>query len=357
LTGRKQQNYSHRHNFFLYWHRNFRLVGMNGMTRPKGADLRALEVFQEVCQAETMSQAARRLSMTQPAVSQHVVRLENALGTLLIDRGRRPLRLTPAGEVLRECVGQLLREADTVFAAVRKIGEVPLPTLRMSVPNSLSSTLVPPLYGELMKRLEPGGIHISCDQAVDLSRRFLDREIDLIITSDAMRDMDGLERREICREGYILALPARYQGPTDSLQQLAEHLSLIRFTARNLMGQDVERHLRRVGVEIPHRASFDAPSAVASVVGGGQGFAILTPLCLLEGRTDATKIACRELPTVAFSRTLTLVSRVGELTEVANAVAAAAARVLEFEVLPRIATQVGPDVLRFEIAKDGRLAN
>lgn len=327
------------------------------MARPKGADLRALEVFQEVCQAETMSQAARRLSMTQPAVSQHLVRLENALGTLLVDRARRPLRLTPAGEVLRECVGQLLREADTVFAAVRQLGEVPLPTLRMSVPNSLASTLVPPLYAELMERLEPGSIHVSCDQAVDLSRRFFDREIDLIITSDAMRDMDGLERRDLCREGYMLALPARYKGPTDSLPRLAADLPLIRFTARNNMGQDVERHLRRVGVDIPHHASFDAPSAVASVVGDGQGFAILTPLCLLEGRTDSAKIVCCALPTVAFSRTLTLVSRAGELTDVAEAIAAAAARALTSEVLPRIANQVGPDILRFEIAEDSRLAS
>jgi hypothetical protein len=92
----------------------------------------------------------------------------------------------------------------------------------------------------------------------DLGRRFLNREIDLIITSDAMEDMDGLGRRPLCREGYVLLLPAGYDGPADSLPQLAERMPLIRFSSRNAMGQDVERHLRRVGIDIPRRAAFEA---------------------------------------------------------------------------------------------------
>lgn len=321
------------------------------MARTRGADFRSFEVFQVVCQAGSLGQAARRLAMTQPAVSQHIARLENALGTLLIDRTRRPFRLTPAGEVLRERVGKLLHQAEDAFAAVRKMGEAPLPTLRMSVPSSLASTLIPPLYAELVARLEPGGVTISCDQAVDLGRRFLNREIDLIFTSDAMEDMDGLSRRPLCREGYILLLPAGYDGPADSLPQLAERMPLIRFSSRNAMGQDVERHLRRVGIDIPRRAAFEAPSAVAAVVASGQGFALLTPLCLLEGRPDPAKVRAVPLPTVAFSRTLTLVSRAGELGDVSEAVARAAAETLKTHVMPRLADYVPADVLRLDVLR------
>lgn len=321
------------------------------MAHLKGADLRSLEIFQTICQTRNMGKAAKQLSMTQPAVSQNLARLENALGTLLVDRAQRPLRLTSAGEVLRDRSGKLLLETHNAFEATRRVGKVPLSWLKMSVPGSLASTLIPAFYIELMNHLQPEGITVSCDQVVDLSRRFLDREIDIIISSDAMNNMDGLERRVICQEGYMLALPASYTGPTDSLQKIVEHLPLIRITSRNAMGQDVERHLQRIGIEIPHQAAFDAPSAVIAVVASGQGFSILTPLCLLEGRTKPSNIICRSLPTVAFSRTLTLISRSGEMSEVADTIFSTAIQVLNQEVLPRVWIQIGRDIVRFDIAK------
>lgn len=72
-------------------------------------DPRRLLVFRAVARAGSMSAGARELGWTQPAVSQHLARLERDLGTPLLLRGPTGTDLTAAGEAL-------LRHADAVSA-------------------------------------------------------------------------------------------------------------------------------------------------------------------------------------------------------------------------------------------------
>lgn len=316
---------------------------------PKGVDLKALQVFQAVCQSATLAKAARRLAMTQPAVSQHLTRLENAIGALLLERSQRPFRLTPAGEVLRERVDGLLQDVSRTVTAVRTIGQAPLPSLRISIPTSLSNALAPTLFAELKRHPSPRSVHISCDNALELSRRFLEREIDLIVSADPLDDVDGLGRHPLCRESYMLVLPSKYTGRVDNLQELAEQIPFIRFAPRSTIAMAIDRHLARVGIEIARHASFDSASVVTSVVGQGDGFSIMTPLCLFEGRANRREVVSRSLPIAKFHRTLSLISRTQEQEEIATAVANAARKVLKSKICSRLNSLVGADVASFEV--------
>ncbi len=64
--------------------------------------LNDLEVFVQVCDAGSLSAVARELGCTQPAVSQHVVRLEREVGTALVERRANGVVPTEAGAALRE---------------------------------------------------------------------------------------------------------------------------------------------------------------------------------------------------------------------------------------------------------------
>ncbi|MET0406965.1 MAG: LysR family transcriptional regulator, partial [Hyphomicrobium sp.] len=74
-------------------------------------DLHALEAFLGVCDARSMALAAKKLSLTQPAVSQAIADLETRMGVKLFDRSVRPLALTPAGEIMRQRASALVSEA------------------------------------------------------------------------------------------------------------------------------------------------------------------------------------------------------------------------------------------------------
>ena len=99
-------------------------------------DLKLLTTFREVAVRGSFSDAAAALDFTQPAVSQHISRLEAALGVRVLERNARGVSLTPAGEVLVRHASALLDAARRAEEAVRdaagvgraqvRVGGVPL---------------------------------------------------------------------------------------------------------------------------------------------------------------------------------------------------------------------------------------
>src|SRR5215218_8133546 len=87
-------------------------------------DLKLLTTFREVAVRGSFSDAAAALDFTQPAVSQHISRLETTLGTRVLERSARGVSLTPAGEVLVRHASALLDAARRAEEAVREAGGV-----------------------------------------------------------------------------------------------------------------------------------------------------------------------------------------------------------------------------------------
>jgi DNA-binding transcriptional LysR family regulator len=87
-------------------------------------EIAELRVFLAVASERSFSAAARTLHRTQPAVSQAVRRLEDALGERLFDRSAREGRLTEAGRVLQHYAERLLRLVEEGEAAVRELQDL-----------------------------------------------------------------------------------------------------------------------------------------------------------------------------------------------------------------------------------------
>lgn len=83
-------------------------------------ELRHLRYFHAVAEELSFSKAARRLHIAQPALSRAVQELEAELGSLLLDRSRRVIRLTPGGEVLLREAGVLFERLDETVRKVRR---------------------------------------------------------------------------------------------------------------------------------------------------------------------------------------------------------------------------------------------
>lgn len=67
-----------------------------------------LKVFMEVARKRSFTLAAKALGITQPAVSQNISELEKELGTVLVDRSGRAVKLTAAGLVFEEYASRIL---------------------------------------------------------------------------------------------------------------------------------------------------------------------------------------------------------------------------------------------------------
>ena len=103
--------------------------------------VRALECFVTTLKVGSMSETARKLGITQSAVSQQINNLEKALGAQLVDRMLRPLRPTSDGMQLFSQAEALLEGASRILSSTRNLSERPMPILRLSVLSSLSGIL------------------------------------------------------------------------------------------------------------------------------------------------------------------------------------------------------------------------
>ena len=279
-------------------------------------DLRALEIFLEVCDSGTMAGAALDLKMTQPAVSLSIAELERKTGSRLFDRGVRPLALTTAGGLMRQRASALLAEARQIGPLLQETNRGRVPLIRVGVVDSLSRALTVALAKYLASRADEVSI-LSGLTAIHAGE-LLTRRLDLFLGVDDLEELPGLERWELAREPYVLLLPrgaVKIQTIAD-LKSMAGTMPLIRFSARSQTGLEVERHLRRIGLDVPRSFEFDSPVAVSALVAAGVGFAITTPLCVFEAATAGKRVTVARLPGPQVTRKLTMVARHRELGQI-----------------------------------------
>ena len=78
----------------------------------------SLKLFRDIAQSHSFSRAAAMNGISQSAASQQVQELERSLGTILLDRSRRPLVVTPAGQLYAEFCRDVLRRQEELEAAL-----------------------------------------------------------------------------------------------------------------------------------------------------------------------------------------------------------------------------------------------
>jgi DNA-binding transcriptional LysR family regulator len=144
-----------------------------------GISIRQLEVFIAVATLGSVRRAAEHLHLTQPAVSMALGDLERHLGAPLFDRLRGRLHLNAhGGEQLaraREIVERLRdMRRDPAHAEHALTGE-----LRIGASNTVGNYLVGELLGPIVAQHPMIALHLTVDNTRDITRRLLDREIDL----------------------------------------------------------------------------------------------------------------------------------------------------------------------------------
>ena len=86
-------------------------------------NLEHLKTFQEVIRLGSFSEVAKQLSISQPAVSFQIQKLEQDLGVRLIDRSQKKLTLTEPGKRLQKFAETVQDEYESLFADLDQLRE------------------------------------------------------------------------------------------------------------------------------------------------------------------------------------------------------------------------------------------
>lgn len=105
-------------------------------------DLKQLKYFVTVVEEGNITQAAKRLHLSQPPLSYQMKLLEEELGIQLMERGSRNISLTEAGTILYERADMILKLADTTRQELFDLKDVSKSTLRLGTISSSGSVLL-----------------------------------------------------------------------------------------------------------------------------------------------------------------------------------------------------------------------
>jgi DNA-binding transcriptional LysR family regulator len=106
-------------------------------------DARKLAVLEALTKHGSFTGAAEALSYTQSAVSQHIAALEREVGVTLIERARRPVALTPAGEQLLEDATPALPHLRRAESRLRDLAQMRTGSIRLGAFPAAHAALVP----------------------------------------------------------------------------------------------------------------------------------------------------------------------------------------------------------------------
>ena len=144
-------------------------------------DLHKLRIFATVARLGSFTRASEALHMTQPTVSQQIAVLESQIGTPLIERQSRRLRLTAAGEALLPYAEQLLALADTATAMTRAAAGLADRTLRLGIGPTLATYLLPQLLRRFRELHPQHHVYISVGNTGELLDMVAADTVDVVL--------------------------------------------------------------------------------------------------------------------------------------------------------------------------------
>ena len=168
--------------------------------------LRHLRYFVSVAECGSISRAAEELFIAQPPLSVQIRQLEDELGTRLLIRYPRGVRLTSAGEHFLREAKDLLARADRAKRLAHGIGDAEGGQLRIGFIPSAGHMVLPRLLRELRKRRPQSDIEV-VEMISDAQLQALQRmEIDAGIVRNPFAAVGGLETIGLA-DPFCLAVP------------------------------------------------------------------------------------------------------------------------------------------------------
>lgn len=185
-------------------------------------DLDALRIFVKVAELASFTRAAEQLGMAKPRVSMGVQQLESQLGTRLLHRTTRTVRMTPDGEQFLERALVLLSDADELQTLFERSPSGLRGRLRVDLPNYMASRYVIPRLPEFLAAHPQLEIELSAtDRRVDV----VHEGFDCVLRVGALPDSGLVARRLGSLQVLNGASPAylRQYGMPMTLEDLAQH--------------------------------------------------------------------------------------------------------------------------------------
>ncbi|GAA2568037.1 MULTISPECIES: LysR family transcriptional regulator [Streptomyces] len=170
-------------------------------------DTRLLRYFVAVAEEGTLTHAAERLFVSQPALTKQIKQLEIRLGVRLFTRSRTSMTLTEPGRTLAERVPALLAAWDRALRETESAADRAARVLRVGFMASAANEATPPIIAEFTRRRPDWRVDMRQATWSDPSAGLADGDVDVALLRLPFPGQDALRTATLFTEPRWVALP------------------------------------------------------------------------------------------------------------------------------------------------------
>src|SRR6201987_950947 len=171
--------------------------------------LKDLRYLVAVADDRHFGRAAAHCFVSQPTLSAQLKKLEQTLGVQLIERAPNAVSLTAVGEEVVARARRMLEASEEGVELARSHQDPLAGRLRVALLPTIGPYLLPQVAPVLRKALPRLQLHLYEYQTAPMIEKLHAGELDLGILALPV-ELEGLESRELYREGFLLAAPERH---------------------------------------------------------------------------------------------------------------------------------------------------
>lgn len=239
--------------------------------------LRSIEAFCVTVEEQSISQAARRMYLSQPTVSERLAELERDACVQLLERSRSGVRLTTDGAIFYEKAHKVLKEATALQATVDNLQEKANSKLRFACCVTVGEHLLPEWLGRFKKQISYAApmVLMGNDQLVTDAVVNGTMPMGIIASEEAY---DTLEITTILEDELIVVVSPRHPWAQEgiSVEELVDEPFIARERGSTIRSV-IEQTLTEMGnVSLSIHMELGSTTAIKEAVESGLGFSILS---------------------------------------------------------------------------------
>ena len=209
-----------------------------------------LEYFCAVSRYHSITQAAQKLFVTQPAISTAIKELEKEFSGNLFMRSKNHLTLTTEGEIFYQKAQELLQSIDQTTQQLYDLGKQ-TPSVRIGIPPLLSTIYFPDLYLDFQKKYPDIPLELSEYGSIRASRLVQEEQLDVALVNMHFYDIDKMNSCTLRTERIVFCVSKHHHLAREkqiTIEQLKDE-PIIMYNTDSVQNTTLGVYFDRAGIK------------------------------------------------------------------------------------------------------------
>ena len=245
---------------------------------PAPLDSRQLRAFATLAETGSFSETARRLNLTQSAISHSIRALEADVGCRVLDRLGKTAVPTEAGEALLARTGRILAEMADARAELARLGKWGQTRLRLGASTTATQHILPRVLEELGRKFPKCAIAIEPGDTPEMIEALRAHKIDLAVNLEPKRGEPLDFRRLFTDELQFIVSPSHPWAIAGRVpREEIPRQNYILYKRKSYTSAMIEEYFRADDIVLFSQLDMGNMEAIKELVKLGLGVSILAP--------------------------------------------------------------------------------